>query len=344
MNAVGREARDQDLVAPLDDHARHGRAHVRRAQRRKFIPVFVTREHGRPQARRVLADADVPRPLGRPQGQGRRRCRGRPRRRAEVTAMEARAGKRALRAVRVVRMPPQKARLVVDLIRGKRVEEALGDPRVHARSAARSRRRRRCARRSPTPRTRSNVDVDALYVKRAFVDEGPTRKRFLPRAHGRATPILKRTSHITVVVDERSAGGEAERDGTEGTSEGLPARRHRDLGLALVRAARLRRAPARGHQDPQVPEEAPLPRGHLQDRDRARRQQGEDQHPHRAARHRDRQEGRRDREAQAGARQAHRQGDASSTSTRCGGPTSTRSSSPRTSRCSSSAASRSAAR
>src|SRR5437667_120256 len=53
------------------------------------------------------------------------------------------------------------------------------------------------------------VDVDVLYVKRAFVDEGPTAKRFLPRAHGRATKIFKRTSHITVVVDARGAGGEA---------------------------------------------------------------------------------------------------------------------------------------
>ena len=47
------------------------------------------------------------------------------------------------------------------------------------------------------------VDVDALYVKQAWVDEGPTAKRFLPRAHGRATPLFRRTSHITIVVDER---------------------------------------------------------------------------------------------------------------------------------------------
>jgi large subunit ribosomal protein L22 len=52
------------------------------------------------------------------------------------------------------------------------------------------------------------VDVDALYVTRVFVDGGPTTKRFLPRAHGRATPLIKRTSHITVVVDERRPGTE----------------------------------------------------------------------------------------------------------------------------------------
>src|SRR5206468_3007731 len=59
------------------------------------------------------------------------------------------------------------------------------------------------------PGAAHKVDVDVLYVKRAFVDEGPTAKRFLPRAHGRATKIFKRTSHITVVVDARGAGGEA---------------------------------------------------------------------------------------------------------------------------------------
>ncbi len=49
-----------------------------------------------------------------------------------------------------------------------------------------------------------NVDVDDLYVKRAFVDEGPTQRRILPRAHGRASRILKRSSHITVIVDEKT--------------------------------------------------------------------------------------------------------------------------------------------
>ena len=70
---VRRQAGRQDLVAPLDDHARHGRHHVRRAQRPEVHPGVRHRERGRPQARRVLADAHVPRPLRRPQGQGRGR-------------------------------------------------------------------------------------------------------------------------------------------------------------------------------------------------------------------------------------------------------------------------------
>ena len=49
----------------------------------------------------------------------------------------------------------------------------------------------------------SDVDVDTLYIKRVYADEGPTLKRWRPRAVGRATRIRKRTSHLTVVLDER---------------------------------------------------------------------------------------------------------------------------------------------
>jgi large subunit ribosomal protein L22 len=48
------------------------------------------------------------------------------------------------------------------------------------------------------------VDVDRLFIKKAWVDEGPVGARFMPRAQGRATMIQKRTSHITIVLDERS--------------------------------------------------------------------------------------------------------------------------------------------
>ena len=116
--------------------------------------------------------------------------------------MEARAQSRFMR------ITAQKARLVVDLIRGKPVEKALSlleyTPKRGARLVAKTLRSA-----VANAETTQRVDVDQLYVKRAFVDEGPTAKRFLTRAHGRATKVFKRTSHITVVVDERPKGGEA---------------------------------------------------------------------------------------------------------------------------------------
>ena len=109
---------------------------------------------------------------------------------------------------RHVRLTAQKARLVVDMIRGRGVEEALGilqfTPKRGAKIVAKTLKSA-----IANAEHGSRVDVDALYVKRAFVNEGPTGKRSLPRAHGRATPIFKRTSHITVVVDERRRGAEA---------------------------------------------------------------------------------------------------------------------------------------
>ena len=111
-------------------------------------------------------------------------------------------------STRFARLTAQKARLVVDLIRGKPVERALAileyTPKRGARTVLKTLR-------SAVANAESshNLDVDTLYVKRAFVDEGPTAKRFLPRAHGRATKIFKRTSHITVIVDSRGASREA---------------------------------------------------------------------------------------------------------------------------------------
>jgi large subunit ribosomal protein L22 len=108
---------------------------------------------------------------------------------------------------RYARLTAQKARLVVDLIRGKPVEKALAlleyTPKRGARTVLKTLRSA-----VANAETQQHVDVDALYVKRVWVDEGPTAKRFLPRAHGRATKVFKRTSHITVVVDARGAGGE----------------------------------------------------------------------------------------------------------------------------------------
>ncbi len=110
--------------------------------------------------------------------------------------MEARA------ITRSVRISPQKARLVVNLIRGKPVEQALLILRFTPKKAARILTKTLQSAIANATDTQ-HVDPDRLYVKRAYVDGGTTLKRFMPRAHGRATPIRKRTSHFTVVVDEK---------------------------------------------------------------------------------------------------------------------------------------------
>jgi large subunit ribosomal protein L22 len=108
---------------------------------------------------------------------------------------------------RFVRVTPQKARRVVDLIRGKQAEEAVavlefapqaaGEPvRKVVQSAIANARVK--AERASEP-----FDERLLVVQAAYVDEGPTLKRFRPRAQGRAYRIRKRTSHITVVVAPR---------------------------------------------------------------------------------------------------------------------------------------------
>jgi len=103
---------------------------------------------------------------------------------------------------RNIRISPQKARLVADLIRGKQVEDALLVLRFTQKKAARILAKTLRSAIANAANTQ-NVDPDALYVKRTYVDGGTTIKRFTPRAHGRATPIRKRTSHFTIVVEER---------------------------------------------------------------------------------------------------------------------------------------------
>ena len=100
-----------------------------------------------------------------------------------------------------IRISPQKARLVADVVRGKDVETAITTLRFMPKKAARIIRK---VVESAVANADQNetIDVDTLYVKDIFVDGGPMLKRFRPRAQGRATRILKRTSHITVVVAE----------------------------------------------------------------------------------------------------------------------------------------------
>jgi large subunit ribosomal protein L22 len=104
---------------------------------------------------------------------------------------------------RFVRVPARKARLVVDLIRGRDVNSALIQVQVAKRQAARVVEKVLRSAMANATQNHGVRDVDRLVVSQAYVDEGPTWKRIQPRAMGRAFRIQKRTSHITVVVRER---------------------------------------------------------------------------------------------------------------------------------------------
>ncbi|MCB0344775.1 MAG: 50S ribosomal protein L22 [Bdellovibrionales bacterium] len=103
--------------------------------------------------------------------------------------------------LRNIRVSPRRARLVVDMVRGKKVEEAINILEFANKKTAPLLKKLLMSA-VANAREQSSVDIDELMVKLAWVDEGRTLKRFTPRAHGRATPVLKRHSHITVVLDE----------------------------------------------------------------------------------------------------------------------------------------------
>ncbi|GEM01777.1 MAG: 50S ribosomal protein L22 [Bacillota bacterium] len=106
---------------------------------------------------------------------------------------------------KTVRIAPRKVRLVVDLIRGKNVGEAIAILKNTQRGASPVVEK---VLNSAIANAEHNYDmnVEDLYVSEAFVNEGVTLKRFRPRAQGRASAINKRTSHITVVVSEKKEG------------------------------------------------------------------------------------------------------------------------------------------
>jgi large subunit ribosomal protein L22 len=103
---------------------------------------------------------------------------------------------------RYVRIAPRKARLVVDLIRGKSVGEAIAILR-HTPKAASPIVEKLLNSAIANAEHNYQMNVERLYISQAYVNEGPTLKRYRPRAQGRAFPIRKRTSHITLVVAEK---------------------------------------------------------------------------------------------------------------------------------------------
>ena len=103
---------------------------------------------------------------------------------------------------KTVRVTTRKAKLVLDLVRGKDVKEAMGILKFTPNKAARI--TYKVVKSAVANATHNfQMDEEKLYVKACYADEGITLKRFMPRAKGSASPIMKRTSHITVVVAER---------------------------------------------------------------------------------------------------------------------------------------------
>jgi large subunit ribosomal protein L22 len=103
-----------------------------------------------------------------------------------------------------IRISPRKVRIVIDLVRGKAVNEALtllkfipkraSEPLAKVIKSA-----------AANAEHNFNLNKDNLVISQAFVDQGPTMKRFHPRQRGQAFPILKRSSHITIMVKEKEA-------------------------------------------------------------------------------------------------------------------------------------------
>ena len=137
---------------------------------------------------------------------------------------------------RTTRQSPYKMRLVIDQIRGKDVNEALGLLKFSKKHAAvQITKVLNSAVANAEFKSREgseSVDVDTLYIKTAIVNEGPALRRFMPAAQGRATPIRKRTSHVEIVLEAReqkkapvarparkSAGSTAKASGSTGSKK-----------------------------------------------------------------------------------------------------------------------------
>ncbi len=119
----------------------------------------------------------------------------------KAAARKANADKRPRAIARYIRISSRKVKIVIDLIRGKQVDEALAILMYTPKSAAPVVEK---LLRSAIANAENNLNMDreSLYVAEVFANQGPTMKRYWARSHGRADQILKRSSHITVVLDQ----------------------------------------------------------------------------------------------------------------------------------------------
>jgi large subunit ribosomal protein L22 len=144
----------------------------------------------------------------------------------QAGATAAQEPSRAVARARYVRVTPMKARRVIDLIRGRTAREALAVLEFAPQTAS-APVSKVLASAMANAENNLGLDPDSLIVSGAFVDEGPTLKRFRPRAQGRAYRIRKRTSHITVEVESvpqrQTARGQTTQRRTPARSRGSKA-------------------------------------------------------------------------------------------------------------------------
>ncbi len=121
----------------------------------------------------------------------------------EKEAEERLGDKHKTAVLRYLRVAPRKVRAVADTIRGRKVDQALAILDFTNRSAAGPLAKMLRAA-VANAATSEDIDVDTLVVKEIRVDQGPTLKRYIPRAMGRATLVQKKTSHVSFLLEERS--------------------------------------------------------------------------------------------------------------------------------------------
>ena len=122
--------------------------------------------------------------------------------REKAAARKQNADKRARATAKYIRISSRKVKIVIDLIRGKKVDDALAILMFTPKAAAPVVEK---VLRSAIANAENNLELDrgTLYVAECFANQGPTLKRYWPRSHGRADQILKRTCHITIIVAPR---------------------------------------------------------------------------------------------------------------------------------------------
>ena len=121
----------------------------------------------------------------------------------KAAARKANADKRPRAVAKYVRVSPRKVQIVIDLIRGKQVDDALAILMYTPKSAAPVVEK---LLNSAIANAENNLEMnrDDLYVAEVYANQGPTLKRYWARSHGRADLIKKHTSHITIVLDQKN--------------------------------------------------------------------------------------------------------------------------------------------